>query len=211
MTQKRGAFLVFDGPDGSGKTTQAARLRVHIEEDLGLPFLPVREPGGTPLGEAVRDILLDKTFEDMTAQAELLLYMASRAQLARTVILPALASGHVVVADRFLSASMAYQGVGGGLGIDAVAAVGRFAIGELQPDRILILDLDPETGLSRCGQTRDRIESRSLDYHRAVREGFREIARREGDRVALIDAARSVDAVWDDVKAALAPILEAVR
>jgi dTMP kinase len=193
VESRQGLFIVLDGPDGAGKTTQARRLEEGIPARLSRPALYVREPGGTALGEAVRSILLDPIHTDMTAEAELLLYMASRSQLCRTVIEPALREGKIVVADRFLSASVAYQGVGGGLGVEPVLSIGRFATGGVLPDLILILDLPPEDGFARGSGASDRIEQRDLEYHRRVRKGFLDLPAAFPGRVEILDARLPVD------------------
>jgi dTMP kinase len=157
----------------------------------------------------VRRILLDPAHEAMVLEAELLLYMASRSQLVRTVVAPALSEGKAVVADRYLTASIAYQGVAGGLGTGAVQTIGAFATGGLVPDLILVLDLPPEAGLARGGEERDRIEARDLAYHRKVREGFLGLDRVFPGRVTVIDASRDAQEVTRDVIAAVDRVIEA--
>jgi dTMP kinase len=195
-----GSFLVLEGPDGAGKTTQARRLAAAIEARRGAAPLLVREPGGTPIGERVREILLDRANEALDARAELLLYMASRAQLCREVIRPALESGRVVIADRFLASSAVYQGFAGGLGFEAVLEIGYFATGGLMPELTIVLDLAPEEAAARlAGRPRDRIESRSLDFHRRVCEGYRRYAEIARERTARVDAARGEEEVAREV------------
>jgi dTMP kinase len=208
MTTSPGLFIVLDGPDGAGKTTQAAALEAHLREAHGRETLAVREPGGTKLGEDVRRILLDPAHEAMILEAELLLYMASRAQLVKTVIAPALEGGKAVVADRYVTASLAYQGVAGGLGTEPVRSIGAFATGDLAPDLILVLDVPPETGLARGGEERDRIEARDLSYHEKVREGFLGLDRIYPGRVTVIDATRPPAEVTRDVIAAVDKLIE---
>lgn len=172
----RGRFLCLDGPDGGGKTTQAATLVAWLRA-RGLEVATCRDPGGTALGERLRQILQDRGTVGLALRAEMLLFMASRAQLVEDVIGPALARGAVVVSDRFLLANLVYQGVAGGLPLDEVARVGLAATGGLLPDLTLVLDIAPDAARRRVGPARDRIEDRPAEYHARVREGFLELAR----------------------------------
>jgi dTMP kinase len=205
-----GAFIVLEGPDGAGKTTQARRL-VEALDRAGRRPLAVREPGGTAIGEKIRAILLDPENEAMDARTELLLYMAARAQLCAEVIRPAVAKGHVVVADRFLASSIVYQGFAGGLGAETVRALADFAIGEVRPTLTIVLDVSAAIAATRgAGREKDRIERRSEDYCERVRAGYRlhvEAARRAGERVVVIDGARpEAEVASDVVRAAMAAI-----
>ncbi|MGQ0614355.1 MAG: dTMP kinase [Planctomycetaceae bacterium] len=186
-----GRFIVFEGPDGAGKTTQAARL-ARRREERGEEVLLVREPGGTPAGEAIRDLILAPE-TDLVPLTEMLLYQAARAQLVTAVLRPALESGKTVILDRYAYSTLAYQGYGLRLAIEEVRAVTRVSTGGLEPERVLFLDLPPEIGLHRVTGARDRIESRPLDYHRRVREGFLAEARRLGARAVVLDATASAD------------------
>jgi dTMP kinase len=196
-----GAFLVLEGPDGAGKSTQARRLAAALAARGPAPLL-VREPGGTPIGEKVRAILLDPANAALDARAELLLFMASRAQLCREVVRPALEAGRVVIADRFLASSAVYQGVAGGLGIEKVLEVGLFATGGLVPDLTILLEIPADEAARRVAGARakDRIEARSLDFHRAVAEGYRRYAAIARERVVRVDAAQPEDAVAREVE-----------
>ena len=167
----QGRFLVLDGPDGGGKSTQAALLADWLR-GRGLEVLTCRDPGGTPLGDRLRAILLDRDSVPVSMRAEMLLYQASRAQLVEETIRPALEAGKIVVSDRFLLANIIYQGFAGGLGVDLVGTVGRAAIGGLTPDLTLILDVPVEVARQRVVKPRDRIEDRPETYHATVREGF---------------------------------------
>lgn len=167
----RGRFLTLDGPDGGGKTTQAARLADTLRH-WGYEVVTCRDPGGTPLGERLRPILLDHSSAPIGIRAEMLLYMASRAQLVEEVIRPALARGAWVVSDRYLLANIVYQGYAGGLDLVEVGKVGAAATGGLLPDLTLLLDVPLETARVRVGKARDRIEDRPASYHAKVREGF---------------------------------------
>jgi len=188
-----GRFFVLDGLDGSGKTTQAARVAAHLHE-RGDAVVVLREPGATPAGEAIRDLLLDAD-TDLTPLAEMLLYQAARAQVVETVIRPVLEQGQTVVLDRYWYSTAAYQGFGLGLDIGAIERVSAVATGGLDPDHVFILDLDPAVGLERVGGVRDRIEGRPLEYHRRVREGFLAVAETLGPRATVIDASRAPNAV----------------
>ncbi|MHC4938631.1 MAG: dTMP kinase [Planctomycetota bacterium] len=188
-----GKFLVLDGPDGAGKTTQAARLANHLR-DRGVTVVGLREPGATPAGEAIRDLLLNPE-TDIGSRAEMLLYQAARAQIIEAVVRPALEEGKTVLLDRFGYSTVAYQGFGLGLDADEIRAVTGIATGGLEPDHVFILDVSPDVGLGRLNGPRDRIEKRPLDYHRRVREGFLAEAERLGDRCTLVDGTRSPDEV----------------
>lgn len=187
-----GRFIVLEGIDGAGKTTQA-KLLVRALRRRGRAVVYVREPGGTDLGEQVRRLLLDRRSR-MTVECELYLYMAARAQLVAERIRPALRRGRTVVCDRFLYSSAAYQGEAGGVGVGDVLALGRWAVDGVAPDRVVILDLDPREGLRRKrGGRADRIERRGLAYQRSVRRGFLRVAKLLGRRALVLDAAAPPD------------------
>jgi dTMP kinase len=188
-----GRFIVFDGPDGSGKSTQFSRLAGLAGRHLTV--CEVREPGGTPAGEAIRHVLLDPALADMSVRCEMLLYMASRAELVAERIRPALDRGEFVLADRFVSSTLAYQGAAGGLERSDILSVGRVAIGQTWPDLTVIFDVDDRIAASRVSGERDRIESKSAEYHRRVREGYLAQAREESETYLVIDASRDPDAV----------------
>lgn len=206
MGVRRGRFITFEGPEGSGKTTQARRLIARLEE-RAIEVLYTREPGGTPTGEAIRDILQhDKAGEPICAETELLLFSASRAQLVRHVILPALEKGAWVICDRFADSTTAYQGYGRGFTLTDVKAINAFAIGPATPDRTLLLDLEVDTGFDRLAERHrerqekpDRIEREERAFHRKVREGYLALANECPERFLLLDASRSPDEVAEDV------------
>lgn len=204
---ERGRMIVLDGVDGCGKTTQAGLL-TEVLRGRGLEVATVRDPGGTVLGERIRHILLNPASGDISAKAEVLLYMASRAELCARIIQPALRAGKVVVADRFYSASVAYQGVARGVGVKPVLALARFACAGLRPSLTLILDMDPMDAMRRAGQKAvDRIESRSIAYHRRVREGFRQLAEAGAEPVRIISADGTVEEVHARIMAEVERVL----
>ena len=190
-----GRFLVFDGPDGSGKSTQIDRFSSWCDANSVTVEL-VREPGGTAIGEAIRRVLLDPAHEEMTVRAEMLLYMASRSQLVRERIRPALDTGKMVLADRFISSTLAYQGTAGGLGAEEIMDVGRVATDGIEPDLVVIFDVDEETRRSRMGVEKDRIERKSSEFHKRVREGYLAQARRDPTRYFVVDASVSEEEVF---------------
>ncbi|MGZ8648448.1 MAG: dTMP kinase [Solirubrobacteraceae bacterium] len=192
-----GLFVTLEGIDRSGKTTQAKLLI----EALGDDAVGVREPGGTTAGERVRELLKDPSL-DLSAEAEALLFAAARAELVRQVIRPALDAGRVVVSDRFLDSSLAYQGAARGLGVDEVAAVNALATGGLRPDLTLLLDLDPEAAHERAGEE-DRFEAEGAELQGAVADAYSEMADADPERWRRIPAARAPDEVHADVLAAV--------
>lgn len=211
----RGFFLTLEGPDGGGKSLQAARLVERLRQ-RGVPVVFTREPGGTPVGEEVRRLILDPG-NDLADQTEVLLYAASRAENVEQVIRPALAEGKVVVGERFVDSSLAYQGYALGGGVEAVRQVNAFATGGLTPDLTLLLDVTPEVGLTRVGkrgegETGDRIEQRKLDYHRRVREFYLRLAKEEPGRIRVIPTdGRTPEEVEADLWAAVAERFPSVR
>src|ERR671923_621088 len=201
-----GFLIAFEGVEGAGKSTQLDLLRDELER-RGHEVVVIREPGGTPVGERVREVLLDPAV-DLDARAEALLFAAARAQLVEQVIRPALERGAVVLCDRYLDSSLAYQGGGRGLGRGPVREVNRFATGGLLPDLVVLLDLDPADGLARRRGERDRIEVEDLAFHRRVRDAFRELAAADPGRFAVVDAAGPVDRVAAQVLAAVLDCVE---
>ncbi len=198
-------FIVFDGGEGCGKSTQAKRLQQALES-TGNRTLLVRDPGTTRIGEMVRSILLDPDHDEMAMRAEMLLYMAARAQMMKETILPALADGVTVLCDRFVSSTLAYQLGGDGLTADEIRAVGQIAIGGRWPDLTLILDMPAEASIARVTRAKDRIEQRPIEYHRRVRANYLSQAAADPKRYRVIPADRSPDAVHADVLAAVAAV-----
>lgn len=194
MKNIKGFFIVFEGNEGSGKTTQIKKAAAFLRR-RGKRVLLLREPGGTRVSEAVREVLLDKKNSKMTAHAELLLYLAARAQIVEEKIMPALAKGHVVICDRFEASTLAYQGYGRRLNRAAIEKVSElFVRGRLKPDLTILLDIDPAKGLARGGR-HDRMEKQSMDFHRRVRKGFLEMARRGKKNTIVLDALLSKDEI----------------
>jgi dTMP kinase len=203
-----GVFIAFEGIEGSGKSTQVGRLASSLEA-AGREVVSVREPGGTTLGDRVRAILLDKDQVGMSPVAEMLLFAASRAQIIHEVIRPALARGAVVICDRFLHSSLAYQGHARALGRDRVLAANQHATEGLLPDRVLLLAVPPEHSLQRAlaRSAADRFEQEGMRFHRAVADGFMAEASADPDRFVVIDGAASIDAVAAAVHSAVLPLV----
>jgi len=204
----RGRFVVFEGPEGAGKSSQLRLLKERLLA-AGLEPLFTREPGGTPLGEAVRDVVLDPRLK-VDPLAEFLLYSAARAQHVSDVIAPALAAGKDIVCDRFTAASVAYQGYGRGLDLELVESLNRRVTNGLTPDLTVLLDIDPELGLSRASGRagHDRLEAAGLDFHHRVREGFvAQSQAQSGGRWVRIDANTAPESLADAVWRAVSPLL----
>ncbi|MHC4948451.1 MAG: dTMP kinase [Planctomycetota bacterium] len=202
-----GRFVVFDGPDGSGKTTQFNRFAGWCRDE-GVDLCEVREPGGTVIGEQIRAILLDPAHAEMGVRCETMLYMASRAQLVEQVIEPALKRGQLVLADRFVSSTLAYQGTAGGMSAEEIMSVGRVAVGRRWPDVVVVFDVDEATGARRLGGGgtagpgeptlfSDRIERKQFQFRQRVREGFLEQAADPPfGEYLLVDGSRDPDTVF---------------
>lgn len=203
-------FFSIDGGDGTGKTTQVALLAQWLRA-LGHEVLTCRDPGSSRLGEAVRQLLLDRTDLEIGRRAEMLLYMAARAQLADELIRPALEAGKTVVSDRYLLANVVYQGHAGGLEVEALWEVGRVATGGLMPDLTIVLDLPAELAAVRIERELDRMEKQGDAFHARVRQGFLAEAARQPDRIVVVDASRSVDEVQAEVRAAARRVLKDER
>jgi dTMP kinase len=201
----RGVFITFEGSEGCGKSTQAKRLATRLEQ-TGLQVLITREPGGTPIGEKIRDLLqfAPESFA-MTAETELLLFEASRSQLVREIIRPALERGSVVISDRFLDSTTVYQGVARKLVPDIVEKLNDFAVGGDRPDLTIVLEVDVATARARMlrrvrpVQALDRMEQEPVEFYERVGEGYRNLARRESARICLLDGARSPEEIEDEI------------
>ena len=191
----KGLFIVMEGPDGSGKTTQINLLEQYLKE-AGYECLITREPGGTVIGEEVRELILNPEYKEMSPVTEMLLYAASRAQLVHEVIGPALEAGKIVISDRFVDSSIVYQGIARNLGISTVAAVNAPGIGIYRPDGIFFIDLSEAEGIRRKKNQKklDRMEQESIDFHHLVSEGYRKVLA-ERPEVIKIDGGKDIDVI----------------
>lgn len=211
----KGLFITFEGPDGAGKTTQLERLASFLDSN-NVDILRTREPGGTKISDQIRHIILNPEHKEMAAETEVLLYAASRAQHVNEKIKPALEAGKVVLCDRFVDASMAYQGYGLGFGEKVIQQVNHLATGGLTPDRTYLIDLSPEEGRARMGarqhsefmQDLDRIEQKELHYHRQVRHGFHQLAKQH-DRILMIDGTQTMEQIHEIIIKDITTWLEA--
>jgi dTMP kinase len=207
----RGRFIVLDGTEGCGKSTQARMLYDRLARSGGAGHvLLVREPGTTRIGEQVRAILLDPAHAEMNMRCEMLLYMAARAQMMAETVLPALAQGKTVISDRFVSSTLAYQLGGDGLTAAEIRAVADTAIRGRWPDLTVLLDLPAAASLARVNRAKDRIEQRPMEYHERVRTNYLAQAAADPAHFRVIDAARDPEAVHEDVWRAVAPVLGVV-
>ncbi|MCF6211172.1 MAG: dTMP kinase [Gammaproteobacteria bacterium] len=204
----KGLFITLEGGEGAGKSTQLAYIRQRIE-DAGIPLHVTREPGGTPLAEEIRALLLGHRDETMASDAELLLMFAARAQHLAQLIRPALARDEWVLCDRFTDATYAYQGGGRGIDFERIAVLEDWVQGELRPDLTLLLDLPVEVGMVRAGQRGDldRFEREQRGFFEHVRTAYRERAEQEPGRFRVIDAAQDIAGVQRQIDAVLAPLL----
>jgi dTMP kinase len=200
-------FVSIDGIDGSGKSTQVQLLAQWLRQ-LGHEVVTCRDPGSTPLGEAIRGILLDRHDLGIDRRSEMLLYMAARAQLVEEVIRPALAQSEFVVSDRYLLANVAYQGHAGGLDVPTLWTVGRIATGELMPDLTIVLDMPARAAADRLQRPLDRMELQGAAFHQRVREGFLAEATRCPERIVVLDAARPVEEVQEEIRRQTQRLLE---
>jgi dTMP kinase len=204
-----GVFVCFEGGDGAGKSTQSRALATSLEE-RGFHTLLTFEPGDTPVGKEVRRIVLDPATGELSDRTEVLLYAADKAEHVDTVVLPALARGEVVITDRYVDSTLAYQGVGRTLVAGEVELVARWATRDLRPHLTVVLDVDPEHGFGRFAE-RDRIEGESPEFHERVRAAFVEMATADPDHYLVIDAGRSAADIADEVLARVEPLLGQAR
>ncbi len=203
-------FITFEGPEGSGKSSQLARLAPFLAE-RGFDILVTREPGGTVIGDQIRNCLHDVENTTMAAPTELLLYSASRAQLVQEVIRPVLEAGKIVLCDRYADSTLAYQGFGRGLDLDDLQVITNFATGGLKPDLTILLDIPVERGLERrrrWGAEMNRLDLEELAFHERVRQGYHELVRADMGRWCIIDADRTAEEVQEDIRAVVLQRLE---
>lgn len=195
---RRGLFITLEGPDGSGKSTQIEYLKEYFES-RGIQCVYTREPGGTDIGEKLRDIILDKDNNEMCDMTEALLYAASRAQHVTELILPALNSGKTVICDRFVDSSIAYQGYGRQMG-DSVKIINEYAVMDCMPDITFLIEIDPKIGKERISaDSQDRLESEKLRFHNRVYKGYKEMAALEPNRIVPIDGKATREKMRDEI------------
>jgi dTMP kinase len=206
---KRGLFITFEGGEGAGKSIQVEILVSHLHES-GIPVVVTREPGGTRIGEQIRAITHNRDNVDLDPVAEAYLMAAARAQHVRQIIDPSLSNGKVVICDRFLDSSLAYQGFGRQLGLEKVENLNSLAVNHCRPDLTLLLEVSPEIGMKRRGKgdkAIDRLDLQQKDFYERIESGYRELTRREPNRFVIIDATKSIEVVgtkiWKVVKTAL--------
>jgi dTMP kinase len=207
-SRKNGKFITFEGGEGAGKSTQLEMLKNYLEKN-NIPFVFTREPGGTAVCEKIRDILLGTKTENISAECEALLYAASRAQHLSEVVIPALENGRLVICDRYIDSSFAYQGFARGLGLDYIKKINATAVKEYMPDLTVFLKLDPVKSFERKGgaDADDRLESAGADFHEAVFKGFLHMAEKHKRRFKVIDAALSAEEVHAQVVSLLKTLL----
>lgn len=205
---KKGCFISFEGMDGAGKSTQIEKLKLYLENE-GFEVLLTREPGGTPIGEKLRDIILSPNNSEMTALTEVLLYAASRAQHVEEVIKPAVSEGKIVICDRFVDSSIAYQGYGREL-LEAVKDINGYALCGKMPDITFLMKISPNAGIERIGRrAKDRIEMEEESFRRRVYLGYENLARLYPERVVEIDASKTIDEIFGEIVKSIDKVLEA--
>ncbi|HLU23187.1 MAG TPA: dTMP kinase [Bacillaceae bacterium] len=206
----QGLFITIEGPEGAGKTTIIKMIEKELTE-TGVDVIITREPGGIHIAEQIRQVILDPNNTSMDARTEALLYAAARRQHLVEKVIPALERGTIVICDRFLDSSLAYQGNARGLGIEEIFAVNQFAIQELMPDKTLYFDIEPEAGLKRIavnkGREVNRLDLEKLDFHYKVREGYKKLIDQFPERIIEIDASQSIEKVYSQTKEIIAGLL----
>ncbi|MCM1498800.1 MAG: dTMP kinase [Clostridium sp.] len=191
-----GIFITMEGPDGSGKTTQISLLKKYLE-GRGYDIVIAREPGGTAIGEAIREIILNKEYQEMSHMTELFLYASARVQLVNQVIRPALEEGKAVICDRFVESSAVYQGIGRGLGVETVYEVNNYALGDVKPKLTVFMDIEAEEGIKRKRHQSelDRMEMEDMSFHHRVVEGYRQLSMLYPDRIFPVDATLPIEEI----------------
>ncbi|MBP2070251.1 MULTISPECIES: dTMP kinase [Anaerococcus] len=204
-----GKLIVFEGPDGSGKTTILKNINEKLI-DLGYPIMLVREPGGTSISEQIREIIIDNKNIEMNSKTECLLFAASRAQLVEEKIKPALNRGEIILCDRFVLSSLLYQGVGRGLGIDEVKKINDFATGFIKPDLTIFFNIDYKTALirKRANFTADRLEREDFDFHKKIFDAYIDLSEKYKEDIKQVDASLSIDQVSENVLELIEDLLE---
>ena len=195
---KKGLFITFEGADGCGKTTQMRLLADYLKTQ-GLEVVLTREPGGKGLGEKVREILLNYDGE-VSDRCESFLFLADRAQNIDIIVNPAVEQGKIVLCDRHIDSTVAYQGYGRGLDLDRIKMLNNLATNGRKPDLTIVFDIDVETSMKRVGSEKDRMESAGIEFHNKVRNGYLEIAKEEPDRIKVVDACKTIEEVFEEVK-----------
>ena len=194
----KGKFIVIDGPDGCGKTTQARLLYEHLSS-IGKDVVLTRDPGGTRIGERIREILLNPENHGISAGTEAFLYLACRSQLVGEIIKPALEAGKIVISERFQISTEVYQGYAGALPLDKIVEMGKVACENIKPDLTIILDVDAQVGLARCGKNPDRMEQKGRDFHEKIRRGFLELAKRDKN-IKVVGGERPIGEIAEEIK-----------
>jgi len=194
----KGKFITIEGPDGAGKTTQVRKISDYLKSN-GFKVMVTREPGGTSLGEKLREVLLTLDGESPVSEAEALIYAASRAQLVKKIIKPALQNGFIILCDRFVDSSLAYQGWARGLGIKRLADINGWFLKDTWPDLTIVLDIDPAQSLQRISGKKDRLENETLDFHQKVREGFLKLKALYPNRIKIVDASQSPQQIFKTI------------
>ena len=202
-------FITLEGPEGSGKSTQIKRLAKRLES-MGFPVITTREPGGTPIGDQIRQVLVRMENKELHPRTEILLFLAARAQLVEQLIKPALQDGKIILCDRYGDSTLAYQGYGHGLDLEKLRQMLDFATDHLKPDLTILLDLDVKTGLMRkkAEDEWNRLDAYEALFHERVREGYLQLAWEEPERWRIVDASQTIDAVQEDL---FQIILEAIE
>jgi len=208
---KQGLFITLEGPEGSGKSTIIKLLEEYLSE-MNIEFISTREPGGIEISEQIREIILNKNNITMDSRTEALLYAAARRQHLTERVIPALEKNKVVICDRFVDSSLAYQGYARGIGMNQVMEINKFAIDKYMPDLTIYLDIDPKLGLERIAKNKDRevnrLDLEKLDFHKRVREGYMILLKENPDRIKLVDASKDILEVFANIKKLLKNVLK---